>query len=245
MKNSIRLSVVVFLFANTFANAQNWGMGEKIKGNGTQKIEKRNTAEYDDIKLQGLYDVDLVAGKEGEISVQAEENLLPFIKIEVEKTTLRIYQEKGKNLQPSRNMKILVTIPFDKISAVSLSGSGDVNTKNQIKNDKLTATLSGSGNLNLDVDATDLEVKLSGSGDVRLKGKVDKLTTKISGSGNITANDLLAKDVDAGISGSGNIKINCSENLNARISGSGNIFYSGDPKIKDIKISGSGEIKKD
>lgn len=243
MKKSIKLSVFVILFATSFANAQSWN-GEKIKGNGNQKTEKRTTADYDQIKLQGYYDVDLVAGKEGEITIQAEENLLTYIKVEVEDNVLKIYQEKGKNLQPSRGNKILIIVPFEKISGVTLSGSGDVNTKNQIKADKFTATLSGSGDLNLDIDATDVEAKLSGSGDVRLKGKSDKLTAKISGSGDVTANDMIAKDVEAVISGSGDIRINCSGNLNARVSGSGDIFYSGEPDSKDTKVSGSGTIKK-
>ncbi len=243
MKKSIKLLVFATLFATSLSNAQSW-MGEKIKGNGNQKTENRSTAEYDEIKLQGYFDVDLVAGKEGNISVQAEENLLPYIKVEVEGNVLKIYQEKGKNLQVSRGNKILITVPFDKISAVNLSGSGDINTKNQIKTEKFTATLSGSGDLNIDVDASEVEAKLSGSGDVRLKGKSDKLVAKISGSGDISANDLMTKDVEVGISGSGDIRVNCSENLNARVSGSGDIFYSGDPKSKDTKVSGSGNIKK-
>ncbi len=243
MKKSIKLLVFATLFATSLSNAQSW-MGEKIKGNGNQKTENRSTAEYDEIKLQGYFDVDLVAGKEGEISVQAEENLLPYIKVVVEGNVLKIYQEKGKNLQVSRGNKILITVPFDKISAVNLSGSGDINTKNQIKTEKITATLSGSGDLNIDVDASEVEAKLSGSGDVRLKGKSDKLVAKISGSGDISASDLMTKDVEAGISGSGDIKVNCTESLNARVSGSGDIFYSGEPKSKDTKVSGSGNIKK-
>lgn len=243
MKKSIKLSVFAILFATSLSNAQSW-MGEKIKGNGNQKTENRSTADYDEVKLQGYFDVDLIAGKEGNISVQAEENLLPYIKVEVEGNVLKIYQEKGKNLQVSRGNKILITVPFDKISAVNLSGSGDINTKNQIKTEKFTATLSGSGDLNIDVDASEVEAKLSGSGDVRLKGKSDKLVAKISGSGDISASDLMTKDVEAGISGSGDIKVNCTENLNARVSGSGDIFYSGDPKSKDTKVSGSGNIKK-
>lgn len=243
MYKSIKLSVFAILFATSLSNAQSW-MGDKIKGNGNQKTENRTTADYDEIKLQGYFDVDLVAGKEGQISVQAEENLLPYIKVEVEGNILKIYQEKGKNLQPSKGSKILLTVPFENINVVNLSGSGDINTKNQIKTDKFEVTLSGSGDLNIDVDAIEVEAKLSGSGDVRLKGKSDKLVAKISGSGDISANDLSSKDVDAGISGSGNIKINCSENLNARVSGSGDIFYSGEPKSKYTKVSGSGAIKK-
>ena len=243
MKNSIKLSVIVILFSTSLANSQSWN-GEKIKGNGNQKTEKRTTIEYDEIKLQGYFDVDLVAGKEGEIIVEAEENLLPFIMVEVEGNVLKIFQEKGKNLQSSRGKKILVTVPFEKISALNLSGSGNINTKNQIQTDKFVATLSGSGDLNIDVDATDVEARLSGSGDLRLKGKSDKLTARISGSGDISANELITKDAEAAISGSGDIKVNCSGNLNARVSGSGDIFYSGEPKSRDTKVSGSGNIKK-
>lgn len=243
MKNSVKLSVITIFFAINLGNSQSW-FGQKIKGNGVQKTEKRTTTEYDEIKLQGYFDIDLVAGKEGEIIVDAEENLLQYIKTEVEGNVLKIYQEKGINLQCSRNNKILVTIPFDKISLVALSGSGDVNTRNQIKNDKFTASLSGSGEMNLDIYATEIEAKLSGSGDLRLKGKSEKLVVKISGSGDISAKELSAKDVDAGISGSGDIKVNCSGALNARVSGSGNIFYSGNPSTKNSKVSGSGSIKK-
>ncbi|WP_395075588.1 head GIN domain-containing protein [Flavobacterium sp.] len=239
----LKLAIAV-LFMSSMANAQSWGNGEKIKGNGNQKTETRTTAEYDEIKLQGYFDVDLVAGKEGSISVQAEENLMPYIKLEMEGNVLKIYQEKGKNLQSSKGNKIFIIVPFDKISAVSLSGSGDVNTRNSIKADKFVATLSGSGDLNLEVDAKDVQANLSGSGDVRLKGKSDKLTAKISGSGDVTANNLMATDVEASISGSGDIRVNCTGNLNARVSGSGDIFYSGEPQSKDTKVSGSGNIKK-
>lgn len=239
----LKLAIVVGLMSS-MANAQSWGNGEKIKGNGNQKTETRTTAEYDEIKLQGYFDIDLVAGKEGSISIQAEENLMPYIKVEVEGNVLKIYQEKNKNLQSSKGNKILITVPFDKISAVGLSGSGDINTKNSIKADKFIATLSGSGDLNLEIEANDIEARLSGSGDVRLIGKSDKLNIKLSGSGDVSATSLIAKNVDVAISGSGDIQVNCSGSLYARVSGSGNIIYTGEPSAKDTKVSGSGNIKK-
>jgi Putative auto-transporter adhesin, head GIN domain len=243
MRITIKIMICSLLLTAS-AKGQSW-MGEKIKGNGNLITEKRNTSEYDEIKLQGFFDVDLVSGNEGEIMVLAEENLLPFIKVEIEGNVLRVFQEKGKNLQPSKGKKILIIIPFDKISVLSLSGSGDIKTKKPIKTDGFVATLSGSGDLKLEVEAKILEAKISGSGDFILKGKSDKLIAKISGSGDINADDLEAKDVEVGISGSGDIKVNCSENLKVRVSGSGDVFYKGNPKTKDTKVSGSGEIKQD
>ncbi len=60
--------------------------------------------------------------------------------------------------------------------------------------------------------------------------------------GDIDAYDLSSNDADIRISGSGEIKISVKENLIARISGSGNIYYKGDPKKQDIKVSGSGNV---
>jgi hypothetical protein len=243
MKNSIKTLVISALMSTTFAQAQSW-FGEKIKGNGKQITEKRTTVEYDEIKLLGFYEVDLIAGKEGEISVQAEQNLMPYIKIEVEGSVLKIYQEKDKNLIPSRGKSILITVPFEVISAISLTGSGDIHTKNTIKTDKFTASLSGSGDLNLEVEVKEFDVKISGSGDFILKGKTDNLITKISGSGDIKANELDAKNADIAISGSGDVRVVCTENLKARVSGSGDVIYYGNPKSKDAKVSGSGNIRK-
>jgi hypothetical protein len=115
MKNTIKIVVISVLLSFNTSNSQSW-FGKKIKGNGNFVTEKRSTAEYDEIRLSGSFDVNLVAGKEGEIVVQAEENLLPFIKVEVEGNELKIYQEKGINLQTSHSKTILITVPFDKIS---------------------------------------------------------------------------------------------------------------------------------
>lgn len=243
MKKSIQLLVCGAFLITFIANAQ-WSSNDKKKGNGNIVTETRTTADYDAIKISGSFDVDLVAGKEGKIIIKGEENLISAIKVEVEGDVLKIYTEKGINIRPSMGKKIQVTIPFEKISEVTLSGSGNVQSKDVIKNDKLLAKLSGSGNFYLAVDSNTLELNLSGSGNVRLKGNADSFTTKLSGSGDIDTTDLQSKIVDVNVSGSGNSKINCKESLTARVSGSGNIKYTGNPEKRDVKVSGSGNISK-
>lgn len=240
MKKIVKLAVFGAFLVGFTANAQS----EKISGNGKVVTETRTTSEYDAIKVSGSYDVDLVAGKEGKIILKGEENILANLIVEVEDNTLKIYNKKNTNLRPSMGKKIQVTIPFEKISEVNLSGSGNVQSKDPIKNDKFLAKLSGSGNFNLAIDSNNLELNLSGSGNVRLKGTADNFTTKLSGSGDIDAADLKSKNVDVNVSGSGNSRVNCNESLTARVSGSGDIKYSGNPEKRDVKVSGSGNISK-
>jgi len=238
MKKSIQLLVFGVFIMGFIANAQS----SKIKGNGKVVTETKTTGDYDAIKVAGSFDVNLVAGKEGKIILKGEENLLSVIKVEVEDNTLKIYVDKTFNIQSTS--KIEITVPFEKISAISLAGSGNLKTKDQIKSETFAAKLAGSGNVNLNVDSNDFELSLSGSGDAILKGSADKFTSKLAGSGNVNASDLKSKTVDANVSGSGNSIVNCEGSLTARVAGSGNIKYFGNPEKRDVKVSGSGNIKK-
>jgi hypothetical protein len=237
MKNSILLSVLSALFFTAIGNSQN-----RVKGNGKVITEKRTTTGYDEIILAGSFDVILVSGIEGVISIEGEENILPHIKVEVTKNVLKISNEK--NVQIDTKKRLVLTVPFEQIRSVSLSGSGDVISKNTIISPTFKAKLSGSGDLTLDVKTTDFETNLSGSGDVVLTGSSDNFISKTSGSGDVDAVNLTTKNANLTISGSGDMKANCSESLYARVSGSGDIAYKGNPKTKDTKVNGSGEISK-
>jgi len=241
MKNTTKIIVLALLLFTTLSNAQ-WSSGKKVKGNGNVISEKRTTADYDEIKVSGFFDVILVAGKEGVISIQAEENLMQYIKTEVEGNVLNLTTEKNVNI--STNKGVTITVPFEQISLISLSGSGDIISKNTIETSKFIAKLSGSGDMTLNVKTTEFENSLSGSGNVVLTGSTDAFVSKISGSGDVDAEKLITKNSNLSISGSGDMKVNCSMSLYARISGSGNIVYKGNPEIKDTKVSGSGEISK-
>ena len=119
MKKSVQLLVFSAFLIGLIANAQSSSNDKnKIKGNGKVVTETRNTGDYDAIKVGGPFDVNLVAGKEGKITIKGEENLLAVIKVEVEDNALKIYVDKTANIRPSSGHEIEITVPFEKISAV-------------------------------------------------------------------------------------------------------------------------------
>ena len=75
MKKSAVL--VAFLFIS-IANAQNWDK-ERIKGNGNLATISRTTESYDEISVTGSFDVELVSGKEGNITINGDENIINHI----------------------------------------------------------------------------------------------------------------------------------------------------------------------
>ena len=238
MKKSITSIILAFL-SITMVHAQ-----DKLKGNGTIISKSIATAGYDKISISGFFDIELIAGEEGKIIVEGEENLVGFIQIDVDSNLLKIGIQKGKHLTTSKGKKIVITVPFETLNEVSLAGSGDVITKSKITTNQFSTTLSGSGDINLQIDATNITAKLSGSGNITLKGKSENFNCTVLGSGDINATELVSTNVDSTITGSGDCKVFCSEFLQARVNGSGDIDYSGNPKKKDTKVTGSGSISK-
>lgn len=241
MKKIIALTLALTAIATV--NAQ-W---KKVKGNGNVVTIDRSTADYDEVAVAGWFDVELVSGAEGALKIRGEENLLEYIKTEVKDDKLVIKVKKGVNLKPSSwgsDGGILVTVPVETISSVSLSGSGDIVSKTILKTDNFETKLSGSGDVSLKVEADKVGASLSGSGDVDLSGSAGSFTVKVSGSGDVKAYELSANTVEATISGSADVQVTANEMLYARVSGSGDIHYRGNPKKIDSKASGSGDISK-
>ena len=243
MKKSIYLLVACTLLATTMVQAQ-WNSNQGIKGNGNVISEKRTTSSYDKISVIGFFDVELVSGKEGDITIKGEENLLPHIIIEVVNQELKITTEKNKNINTSKGKKIEIKVPIETMNQVSLTGSGDITSKKLIKSDSFVIILTGSGDIKLSVESENVDVNLTGSGDIVLNGKTENITSNLNGSGDIKASSLSAKNAKVTVSGSGDSSVSCSESIHARVNGSGDIKYIGDPQNKDTKVSGSGSIKK-
>jgi len=237
MKKLITLSLVLCSLVTT---AQ-WG--KRVKGNGKTVTIKRSVGDYDAVTVAGWFDVKLVNGNEGELTLKGEENLLDYIKTEVKDGKLVIKTKKGVNLKPSNwNSGIYITVPVESIEMVALSGSGDVIGETKIKADDFKTKVSGSGDISLAVEANTVEARLSGSGDINLSGKANDLDVRVSGSGDIKAYDLVAEFVTAQITGSADIKITANQMLKAKVTGSGDISYKGNPKKIDTKTTGSGDI---
>jgi Putative auto-transporter adhesin, head GIN domain len=237
---NFNLNTAMSILRSTYSNNST-----KVSEQSTQTI---TVPSYDEINIVGSMDVDLVQGKEGVITVTAPSNTLQYIKVESQNNTLQIYSDQWKYFgfifQFGNNDRTIVTVPFESLNRIKITGSGKVTSKIPIVSDKLIVNTSGSGDMDLNVLTNDLESNTSGSGNIKLQGKTNNFVAQVFGSGTVSAIELEAQNAKVNTSGSGDIKLWAIQSLKASTFGSGNITYKGNPVANDIKISGSGEIKK-
>jgi hypothetical protein len=234
------ISILTLLIIGTNLNAQMFT--KKITGNGKIISENRNLSDYDKISVAGSFDIKLVKGKEGAISINADENLMEYLETEVENGHLKIHPEKGYQLKSAK--KITITVSFETIDAISLAGSGNVSTADVLNASELNLNLAGSGEINLSISTKNLTSHIAGSGNIKLSGNSDVLRCDIAGSGNLEGDDLKATASHINIAGSGNVKVHAVSEIHSKIVGSGDVIYTGNPAIEKSKSVGSGSIRK-
>ena len=232
LKSTALLFIISLSFGCTYA--------QKVKGNGNSIKKTRNVGSFDGVAVAGSFDVYLVAGDEGKLDITVEENLESYLITEVSNGTLKIKWKNGVNIRTSS--KTEVTVHFKSINSLAMAGSGDIEGKDIIKGNSLEVAVAGSGDIKVEMDVEELETAISGSGDIELSGSATEFEAAVSGSGDVDAYDLKVEKAELKISGSGSIGANVEKEIVARISGSGNIKYKGNPRIEDIKVSGSGNV---
>ncbi len=188
--------------------------------NGSGKIvtEKRDLKGFKAVDVGSVFQVEITSQKDFSIEVEADDNLLPLIKTEVDDGVLEI--ESDGRLSPTSPIRIRISAPD--IDNLDVSGAANV-------------TLNGIRNSSLCVDS-------SGASKVKIAGETTKFTAEASGASKIDAEDL--KAVDASIDGSGasHVDVSVSGELAADLSGASNVVYSGSPTAVHKKTSGAGSV---
>ncbi len=211
-----------------------------VRGEGPLKTETRDVRDFHavDVALPGQ--IEISVSDHFSVDVQAQENLLPLLKTEVENGELKIYFDQ--NVSEVKDLKVRISAPaFD---GLSLAGSGTMKVLTPLHSEQLELSIGGSGTIDLpQADVNNLKCSIAGSGDLHVGGKAEAVEYSIAGSGDIAAKALLANTGKAAISGSGTVTCNVAQTLKAEIAGSGDIYYTGSPAV-DTDIAGSGKVKR-
>jgi len=204
--------------------------------------ETRNVDIFDSVDFRGHGDLHLAQGKESVLRLEGERDLLDKYRTYVESGQLIIELEPWQKIWGRKSINVYITMQA--VKGLRISGSGSIIGKSPITSDKLVIRVNGSGDIDLEIEAKELESRISGSGEILLKGVVKSHEYQISGSGKLKGYDLVTENLIIKISGSGKCEVFVSNKLDVKVSGNGKVYYRGNPKIVNQRISGSGTIRK-
>lgn len=211
-----------------------------IRGDGNVISVESNLDEFTTIDASGIFKIFLLEGDNPHIRIETDENIHQYIRFEVKRNTLNLSMKSNQIYRPTR---LHVYLTISTIEKLDLSGATSLEADHTLVSPNLTISISGAGDLDLDVETRDLRTTVSGAGNISLSGNTDTHEVKLSGAASMKCTDLITRSTIISLSGAGSADVHASEVLDASISGVGSIKYAGDPEKTNISKSGLGSIK--
>lgn len=213
-----------------------------VKGDDQFISKERKLPAYTQIKLECGADIVLTHGQVGDITVKASQNMEPYVITEVSSGVLTVKMSPNFAYQFAKKLEICIPVD-ESLTEVTVHGSGDISSHEQLQVKNLSCNVLGSGDIELSLQAESLSFSVKGSGDIKIKGTTETLSVAIAGSGDFDGDALQAKQATASVRGSGDMDLFVTEQLSADIRGSGDITIKGNPKKIDVQTKGSGRVR--
>ncbi len=126
--------------------------------------------------------------------------------------------------------------------AAAVNGSGNLRVEGSASS--LRAAVSGSGGLVYAGKASSTTIALAGSGDATLTGGGDSLEVSTAGSGSVDAKGFAVRDANVSTAGSGDVAVRIAGGtITASLVGSGDVDWTGEGKVGEVQVHGSGSFR--
>ncbi|MBA3632006.1 MAG: DUF2807 domain-containing protein [Acidobacteria bacterium] len=211
------LSMSIGLVSAIGCNYVNLG---SVQGSGNITGEKRNISGFSKIDAGGAVNVEVTAQKDFDVVVEADDNLLQYVKTEVSGDTLKIFSE-GR-ISPKTKINVKISMP--ELTDLDISGASNAVVAN--------------------VRTDSLQLEASGASKIKIDGVVKSVRADASGASTIDAESLQTENADVDSSGASSITVSPSNDLNADATGASSVYYTGEPKNVKQDSSGASSVKK-
>lgn len=212
MKNSISITIILFLFITTVSTKAH----SQVKGNGDIIVKESSLSFFSQIENGLSSNITVELGGEPRITVKIDENLLPYIDVEIIDDVLTINQAEWI----SSTYKIEITITAPELTRFSNSAHG----RHYI--------------LGIDTESFQL---MSPVGDVTVTGKVKNVSIA-TGTGTMNAFGLESEKANVKVWSFGTIYINADQEIHADVSDNGKIVYAEEPVLLKQKTKEGGKV---
>jgi hypothetical protein len=193
-------ATVAFVLSAGYA----WADDDQHNNYTTQNVD--NIGPFENIISNAPFDIEFTQRDEQKVSIYGDPAQVANVNITLMGKSLVVGCKENSDVS---HVKVIVTAP-DLLCAIA-GASGDIEVK-YLDNRKFTATISGSG-------------------DIELTGSCDQAVYNANGSGDIDGEEFRVEYLDATVNGSGSIDCRCTETLNANVVGSGEIEIHGPTRM--------------
>lgn len=202
---------------------------------------ERELETFDELKVAGNFMITLSKSDHEKIVMEAPEEALSAIGVQVQNAELTIYMDDA-TMQVER--PIVVHVYYKDMSEIDIAGSVILKA-DHLRAPQLDLSAAGASQIMAQVDTDRLEIEGSGSSKFSLAGRAKKQKMDVSGVVVYNAGNLKSVEADVVASGSASLLLHVSKKIVGELSDTASLAYKGSAKVTVGKTEGSSITKLD
>jgi len=213
----------------------------QVEGNGNVVKVERKVSGFKAVAVSNGINLLVSQGSEEKVVVEAEENLIQYIRTEVSDETLRIGIH-GNNGSFNSHKKINVYVTAKELNALEANSGSRLKSENRIKTGNLKISSSSGSSIIVEVACVNLDASASSGSSGIISGSAATLTAEGSSGSSLVASELVAEKGNISASSGSVVVVHITKEIKADASSGGRIVVSGNPAIKDTDSSSGGSV---
>jgi hypothetical protein len=212
-----------------------------VKDSGKHLVKDATVKPFDEIEISGPIKLVLRQDSSFAVKISADSNIVEKIKTDVSGHTFKVELDPMKYCGTD---SIVIHAGVGAIKAIKAGGSSKVYSDGKMYLADLDLDLTGSPDVNLNINAANVKTTVDGSAKLTLTGQAGSHKVESKGLLNLDAFNFVVGLYDVQMEGAGKSNINVLNDLKVNTSGATAIYYKGSPKNVSEKKSGTAKLEK-
>ena len=233
--------ILVFLLSTIFIlSAVFTGCEGEIVGSEKLETESYDYTGFTMIEVENGFALTVKQSQSYKIEITTDDNILKYLDINKTGNTLKI-GTSGGSISPT-TLRVEISLPG--IKGINLSSGCKAVITGFNSNETFSVTLTGGSVLTGDIVSGDVGFGISSGSMVTLSGSGRDLMVRSSDGSEITLDEFPVNNADINIDGGGRSSFNINGRLDTVLTGGSELYYTGEPKMGDVNISGGSKLEK-
>jgi hypothetical protein len=199
-----------------------WSPLGTILGSGHTVTQDQPFSDFTSVSISSGFEFVITQSNSFNVKTTTDDNIQNYIQISRSGDTLTVELKPGYSITTS-TLRAEISMP--NLSRLELSGGAHGKAKDF-------------------VSTNDFEIDASGGSQLQMQGQANDLTVNASGGSQLNISNFKVRNANVDLSGGSQTEISPSGRIDASLSGGSHLFYSGNPTLGNINVSGGATIEK-
>jgi hypothetical protein len=204
----------------------------------SQNFREKALEPFNKIQASGVAKIYYTSSDTSRLKMVGSTRDMDNTETRVEKGTLYIIT-RGKYDDP-----ISIFVSNNSLNDVTCSGANTFKTVNKIKADSISFSVSGTANLNVQLESKKVNLVQSGAGEVTMSGNTEGMKAEVSGASMLRSYDLVCRNASISVAGASHAKVYVTDRIVANASGASSIKIKGDAREVIAEATTASSISK-